>query len=188
MPPHTRRPHVPRSQFALAVTALALVAGCANRVDDDANTDEGPLARSFRLASLSTGVPREVLLGVGYVESRWQTDDGRLVDDDEHSRGGAGSGAFLGHALFHRGQTGVRPGAEAADEVDHLIEAARSQHARGDARAPAGGALQHDGFPRGMSARVPRDAERDVPRAADMRRAPFGVAPHVDERDAVVLE
>jgi hypothetical protein len=72
-----------RISFIAVVLALT---GCANRVDTT-GAREGPLATAFHEASIESGVPKEVLLAVGYLESRWQMHD--TPADGEH-RGAVG--------------------------------------------------------------------------------------------------
>ncbi len=69
-----------------SILIIAAAAGCQNRVAP--RDEDGPLRRSFRLAAAESGVPEEVLLAVGYVESRWRMHD--AVIDDEHGRGAQG--------------------------------------------------------------------------------------------------
>lgn len=62
--------HSLRTPVALPLVALALAAACGSGVEDTRN--EGPVGQAFRDASAENGVPVEVLMAIGYVESRWE--------------------------------------------------------------------------------------------------------------------
>src|SRR5687768_15300886 len=75
------------SQIASLLASLVLLAlvGCSNEVGP--GVEEGPLAQAFRTAAADTGVPAELLMAIGWVETRWQPfseDENDAHDDGEH--------------------------------------------------------------------------------------------------------
>jgi N-acetylmuramoyl-L-alanine amidase len=82
--------------LSLVVTTglLALIAaGCRNAVD--APVQDSPLARAFADAARESGIPEEILLAIGFVETRWQMPDAReAAHGDEH--GARGSVGMMG--------------------------------------------------------------------------------------------
>lgn len=80
--------HASLAALLLSLGALALTA-CEHEVSPV--VEEGPLAQAFRLAAAETGVPAELLMAIGWVETRWQpmTHAGALADNahDESEHG-----------------------------------------------------------------------------------------------------
>lgn len=57
------------------------LSGCANDVEEGA--EQGPLATAFAASARSTGVPRDVLVAVSWVQTRFAEPE--VVADDEHA-------------------------------------------------------------------------------------------------------
>ncbi|MFI7100568.1 N-acetylmuramoyl-L-alanine amidase [Streptomyces sp. NPDC050161] len=153
----TTRPLLRRSATGVAAAALLIPLVSAAPSAGAAKAGPGDLERAFTEAAARTHVPRSVLLGVAYLESRW----------DGHGGAPSVSG---GYGPMH------------LTDARAAVSRAAGQHGpgdedpRGDAARPVGGAGQR--APRGahrqaLPAELPARL-RTLPRAARLTGVPAG--------------
>lgn len=70
-----------RETLVIALCATGALGGCVNAVEE--RVEEGPLAAAFAQAARETGVPRDLLVAVSWVQTRFS--EPAVVADDEHA-------------------------------------------------------------------------------------------------------
>ncbi len=82
-------------RLTIAFAAFFATFACRNVVEQDAGSP-GPLRRAFDDAANQSAVPVEVLLAIGYVETRWQMPEQTQLDDDDDAHGSRGAVGMMG--------------------------------------------------------------------------------------------